>query len=369
MEMFQDQPQREEAPPGPFFRLSLVLYTLSALFCIGSTAFVWCYRKNTVVRLSQPYYLITMFLGAFLVASSGLFLVGSEWIDGDKSGDGNPRDALCCAWIWFFVLGTNLVYMALFGKLWRIQKVTKMKKNQAITVGQTIWPLRVMCLLNVAILVAWTVVDPPSYETFDGNNNYDNDNDNDSNETATEEAFVQGTCDFVQLPFFVPLQVVVFVSASLGLYMTHRTKDLPEELREGAKIFAVYAGHLLAFLVSGSLYWAGRFRHHPSVATMNASMLVATVCTSVSAVAPIALPKMHCVWYESRHGRLPEGTVRTIGRGTTRVGTVAAGGGTATAAPGTGGGGRAAEGVLPPPGDAVPGDPGEGPPGARSEEA
>jgi len=125
-----------------------------------------------------------------------------------------------------------------------------------------------------------------------------------------------GMCDFAQFEFFIPLQLSILFSASLGIWMTYQTRNLPHELTEGARIYHIYVSNLVTFVVFGSLYWIGRFI--PNLAMMNIAVLFATVFTSTTSVVPIIVPKMYYIWYERKHGHLPEG-VQTIGTGQTHV--------------------------------------------------
>jgi hypothetical protein len=281
-----------------FVITAFVSFSVAFLFCAGSAIFILCYRKKSIIMLSQPSFLIVMFSGAAMIAASGFYLVAAE-VNGD-TGSEEYLTAMCSLWIWTFVIGHNIMYMALFGKLWRIKKVTRVRRSQNITYHQTIWPLRVMTLVNIVLLTAWTVLDAPNYHKFVDKN----------------DAIVLGTCDFAQLSFFIPLQLIIFVSAFLGWWMTYKTKDLPQELNEEGRVFHIYFYHTVTFLVFGTLYWVGRFMLQLDM--MNIAILLATFFTSVTSVAPIIVPKIYYIWYEKKHGHLPEG-VQTLGRGSTHV--------------------------------------------------
>lgn len=285
------------APDWGFVVTSFFLTTLATLFCLGSAIFLVWHRNNSIISLSQPRFLGVAFLASTLVSASGYFLVGAH-LGGTSNKSDQRLTVVCSLCIWGFVLGHNIVYMALFGKLWRIQKVCRIRRHQTVTVQQTIWPLRVMVSINLCILIAWVVVDPPKYvelEKADG---------------------LVGTCDFVQLPFLIPIQILLMVSAFLGLWMTYKTKNLPGDLNDGGHIAFVYVGNMVAMVVCGSLYWAGFSLEDPTL--VNFGISLALFMTPVTTVAPIALPKMYYVWYQKKHNKLPEG-LGAIGHGQVHV--------------------------------------------------
>lgn len=155
-----------------------------------------------------------------------------------------------------------------------------------------------MVAINICILVAWAIIDPPVYvelEKGDG---------------------LVGTCDYIQPAFFVPIQILLGVSACLGLWMTHKTKNLPGDLNDGGQIANVYIGNIVAMVGTVTMYWVGVFLQDPTL--INLGISLAFSLTSITSVAPIALPKMYYIWYQKKYNTLPEG-VGTIGRGSIHV--------------------------------------------------
>ena len=304
-EILEDQQHRflnnnaviRSAPDWGFVATSFALTTLSTTFCLGSAIFLVYYRKNSIISLSQPRFLGVAFLASALVAASGYFLLGAH-LGGTTNKDDKRLTVACSLCVWGFVVGHNIVYMAYFGKLWRIQKVCRVRRHQTITVRQTIWPLRLTVAINICILVAWAIVDPPVYlelEKGDG---------------------LVGTCDYIQPAFFIPIQILLGVSACLGLWMTHKTKNLPSDLNDGGQIANVYIGNIIAMMGTVTMYWVGVFLQDPTL--INIGISLALSLTSITSVAPIALPKMYYIWYQKKHNKLPEG-VGVIGQGSVHI--------------------------------------------------
>jgi hypothetical protein len=290
-------------PSTAFMIFGLILYTIAFLFSIGSSIFVCCYRKNPIVAMGQPHFLIAIFTGACFMAASGYFWIAANIIhhsDYDDIDNNNLSNAMCIGWAWFLITGHTAIYMSLFGKLWRIKKVLQMRRGQTILVEHTIWPLRVAMLCNIMILISWTIIDPPKYVRID-------------NIDGTETI---GTCDFFQLPFFIPVSIIIVISAALMVWMAYKTRNLPDELSEGRGIWHISVSHSIFFLIFGTLYWFGRFI--PLLKAMNAGVLIGVFLTSMTTVGHLIIPRMYYIWYEKKYGHLPEG-VLTFGTGQTHI--------------------------------------------------
>ena len=290
-----DKSLTEESTDQPLAIFALVMLALATAFCAASAGFIVWYRKDPIITLSQPYFLAVEFLAAGTITMSGCLHASAKlWgTDDDPLLQATCRIVIIC-----FPLCYNIVYMALFGKLWRIKKVTRLRRNQTITIRQTIWPLRLMLVINISILVAWMLVDPPTYRRIE-----------------TDQGMV-GTCDFMNHTFFWAIQILLGIAMALSFWMTWMTKDLPDDLNDGGRIFSVFLGNAITTVFSGSLYWIGWSRLNPHL--MNTGIWSAMFFTSTTSIAPIAIPKMYHVWYRKKHGRLPEG-VGSIGQGSVHV--------------------------------------------------
>jgi hypothetical protein len=290
----------EESSDRAFVAIASVMFLLATLFCIGSIIFLVLNRKNPIVSLSQPRFLGISFSASATIASGGFFFLVALVVGSQNDASAENMGGMCYIFMLTLILGQNVVYMALFGKLWRVERVTQIRRNQTITVQQTIWPLRVVFAVNLGLLVTWIIVEPPQYVEIDFGG----------------ESI--GACDFNQWHFWIPTQSLLGISAVLGLWMTYKTRNLPGDLNEGGRIFHVFIGNVLTCCVAGPLYWVGYYSQPQNPHSMNAGLLFSAFFTSTTSVAPIVLPKMYYVWYEKKHGTLPEG-VGKIGRGQTHI--------------------------------------------------
>jgi hypothetical protein len=276
------------------------MFLLAMLFCIGSIMFLILNRNNPIVSLSQPHFLGISFSASAIIASGGFCFLVALVVGSENDASAEKMGIMCYINMLTLILGQNVVYMALFGKLWRIQKVTQIRRNQTITVEQTIWPLRVVFTINLGLLVTWIIVEPPQFVEIDfGGQSI-------------------GACDFHQWHFLVPTLCLLGMATFLGLWMTYKTRNLPGDLNEGGRVFHVFIGNVATGCLATTLYFVGTFSQPQNPHFMNAAIWFSAFFISTTSVAPIAIPKMYYVWYEKKYGKLPEG-VGNIGRGQTHV--------------------------------------------------
>jgi hypothetical protein len=285
--------------------ISIILSMIATVFCIISIIFVCWYKKNPIVKMAQPGFLFLILGGATSIAISPLFVIlpstSKRWRNHVF------LDTMCILFIWWFIInGFIFVYMGLFGKLWRIKKVTRIRRGlPPVKRWHTRWPLEVMRLLAVAITVTWTFLDPPTWKIFKKTTN---------NDSVIE---IVGYCSY-QLEYLAPLICITVLSAILGAGMGWQTRKLPEELSDGPRIFQIYCCHVVFTIVFGLLYLIGRLIGITSAMVFGVTLYCVSI--SASSVALIIVPKMYYIWHEHNHnGELPEG-VTMIGRGQTHIG-------------------------------------------------
>ena len=112
----------------------------------------------------------------------------------------------------------------------------------------TIWPLgRVVVLCNIMILILWTIIEPPKYCMY-----------------GLTISMVQRRSVHVILfnghsenPFLSLLLSVL--PALMVSVMAYKTRNMPDELSGGRRIWHISLSHYNFFLIFGTLYWFGRF--------------------------------------------------------------------------------------------------------------
>lgn len=93
--------------------LGLFLMSLALFISIGSGIWVFVYREDRIVKASQPEFLYLLCAGSTMVALSLLFI---SW-DEDKGMSQENLSAFCSVFPWLFVIGYQVMYLALFFKV------------------------------------------------------------------------------------------------------------------------------------------------------------------------------------------------------------------------------------------------------------
>lgn len=112
-----DGEQNYLSPEVRAFGLSIL--GLDWSLCLGNCPWVYCFRKHRVLAVSQPVFLYQLSLG---VATFVAPIFTLSW-DESFGWSEQQLSAGCTSSPWLIALGHTTVYMALFTKLWRINKV------------------------------------------------------------------------------------------------------------------------------------------------------------------------------------------------------------------------------------------------------
>ena len=102
---------------GNLATVGYVLCTIVMGASIGFLGWTWYYRKNQVVRASQPMFLIMICVGTLFMGSGIIPLT----IDDEKSQ--RAADIACMCEPWLTNIGFTTTFSALFSKTWRLNKI------------------------------------------------------------------------------------------------------------------------------------------------------------------------------------------------------------------------------------------------------
>lgn len=129
-----------------------------SILCICWTLY---YRGRDVVKSSQPFFLIQLCIGTFLMAASIIPMSFQE----PMSTHG--LDVSCMMVPWLFVIGFVISFSSLLSKSWRINKLfsngAKFKRVQ-VRVIDALFPLAILSAVNVTLLTLWTILSPMRWE-------------------------------------------------------------------------------------------------------------------------------------------------------------------------------------------------------------
>ncbi|KAG7342363.1 7 transmembrane sweet-taste receptor of 3 GCPR [Nitzschia inconspicua] len=220
--------------------LATVIFFL-AIYCVW---WVYVYRKERVVRASQPLFLVTIAFGSFLMAAT---IIPLSVDDGMASERG--CDIACMAAPWLFSVGFVTSFAALFSKLWRINKIFQSNRFQRVKVTEkdVLVPFAVLFVLNFAFLLAWTIWDPLVWDrkqADDFNNSYG-------------RCIGHGVAHIYLLSAIVIVDVIALVLACHQAFMARGISDEYSETKfiaiaVGGWLQVVLIGVPLMFLVAGN---------------------------------------------------------------------------------------------------------------------
>ena len=200
---------------------------------------------------------------------------------------------------WMGVVLTNTI---LFAKTYRVYKVTLFRKNQTIKPQNVLGPYIISVILSAIVLIALTVTKPLQFSTIVNLNNNN------------------GYCQCYGLQRLNIAMFTIDIIIGLGiLVLAWKVRNTNEEISEGRKIFIlIILGVVLdiAIILIFSLIWdiEDDARVDP--------FLIIGIILILKSLLPIwflICPRMYYVWYEYKHGHLPE-SITVPGIGHVRVG-------------------------------------------------
>jgi gamma-aminobutyric acid type B receptor len=197
-------------------------------------------------------------------------------------------DVACMLDIYLFSLGFSTTFAALFSKTWRINMVlANAKKFRRVTIRarDVLLPFTILTVLNMIILITWTIVAPLRWER----------------EVVEEDMFGQpiasrGTCllsvsssKSAETTFMCLLCAVNVTALLFSNYQSYRARKLPSEFNETLYL-AMTNLVILEGMVLGApiLFVVG---DDPTSFMLIRSLLVSIICLAV--LVPMFVPKFN----------------------------------------------------------------------------
>mmetsp|Transcript_42994 Transcript_42994/g.103963 ORF Transcript_42994/g.103963 Transcript_42994/m.103963 type:complete len:1227 (+) Transcript_42994:445-4125(+) len=149
-----------------------VMVAITWLLCFGFLGWIWFYRNDPVVNVSQKEFLVLICIGALISSSTIISLSFQAGSDDDTS----QASIGCTVAPFLYTIGWALQYSSLTAKTFRL--FTIMKNNQKmrrvkVTVREMSLIVVFVLVVDIAILVSWTVVSPLVYERSEESINVD----------------------------------------------------------------------------------------------------------------------------------------------------------------------------------------------------
>jgi gamma-aminobutyric acid type B receptor len=164
----------------------------------------------------------------------------------DKTDDQEALNAACMAVPWLVTLGFGIVFSALFSKLWRVHRLIRSSMRFSkvqVKIQDVLWPLSVLTLINVALLISWTVVAPLEYsrQWHDGTDPW--------NRHISSYGICKAAPGTNALPVQIVLIVINFSALLVANVQAFRTRRIKSVLSESKYIAITVASVMQAFLV------------------------------------------------------------------------------------------------------------------------
>ena len=146
--------------------LVFFLISLPAILLAGWVVF---HRNAPAVRVMQPFFLLMLCFGTFLVSMAVIPY-------GRDDTNTTNMDQACTATLWLTNVGMMLILSALFSKLWRISTIVHAANSfqrKTVTLKHALVPFATLMTLDLIILTTITILEAHAWkrEPLDGNEN------------------------------------------------------------------------------------------------------------------------------------------------------------------------------------------------------
>ena len=203
--------------------------------------------------------------------------------------------AVLLAWI-----GVVLINTVLFAKTYRVYKVTLFRRNQTIKPRNVLGPYIMSIILSATVLIALTVTSPIHYSTV-------------INVYSPMDSYNQCTgLKKINIAMFT-IDIIICLGMSV---LAWKVRNTDEEISESRKIFILI---ILGVVLDTAVVVINAFILEIEVTRINPFLItsIIPIIFILKSLLPIwflICPRMYYVWYEYKHGHLPESvTIPGIG--------------------------------------------------------
>ena len=206
--------------------IGYIFFTLTALTGLAFGFWVWYYRGTRVVKASQPTFLLMVAAG-IIIMSSGIIPLGFD--DSHGIGEGHAI-AICMSSPWLICTGFTVSFSALFSKTSRVNRIFKAGSGITrikISTRDVILQCCVLLLLNIVVLLCWTIFDPLTYTRSD----------NPGTDGWNRVISTSGTCQSEHVArYWVPLAAINLLSLCVANWQAYQARSLSSEFSESKYI-------------------------------------------------------------------------------------------------------------------------------------
>lgn len=143
---------------GGILAYGFAMASVTMLTAVGFALWAHVHRTSPVVRASQPFFLILICAGVFVLASS-IFPMAID--DGFASQE--ACDRACMAIPWLVAMGWSVLFAALYAKIRRVNLVISNAmafRSVKVSERDVMLPFAFLFTSNLILLTVWTVYDP-----------------------------------------------------------------------------------------------------------------------------------------------------------------------------------------------------------------
>lgn len=257
--------------------VGLTLMAVIMACSLGAVAWVALKRNTFVVKASQPPFLCLICFGTLIMASS----IVPMSID-DSIADQNGCNKACMATPWLLAIGFSVCFAALFAKIQRLNLMMKKAKRfrrVKVTAKDVLLPFVLLLVVNVILLLIWTLVDPLFWErTYQGRTEA-------GELESSGRCTTSGNAGLILLALIAVANIIAVILANVQAY---QTRELKSAYSESKYVGLAMASILQAFLIGVQLLFLSE--SSPTARYLVRSILVFVICMAV--LLFIFVPKM-----------------------------------------------------------------------------
>uniref|UniRef100_A0A7S4AFU2 G-protein coupled receptors family 3 profile domain-containing protein n=1 Tax=Pseudo-nitzschia australis TaxID=44445 RepID=A0A7S4AFU2_9STRA len=218
-----------------------ILCAGAMLLSIAFTLWIWLRRRTRVVRASQPFFLLLICLGCFIMASGIIPLQFDHQI-----ADLYKCTIACNAIVWQEIIGFGIVSSSVVCKTHRINVLMRNSARFSrikVTVRDTIKPVFILTSLNIILLSLMTALNPLTFEI----------------QIVRVDEFDRPLETYpycskkTSLCYLIPLVVLNMTSAIIAIYEAWRARKIATEFSESQYIFKALISILLVVFIGGPI--------------------------------------------------------------------------------------------------------------------
>jgi hypothetical protein len=188
-------------------------------------------RNDAIVKGAQPFFM-QLLCGGSILTSTAIFPL--SWDEGMGWSD-HQLDISCMMTPWFFFVGHIVMLSVMFTKLWRVDKLMQFRRHNKVTVRNVLGPLVALLVATLAILVAWTVLDPWTWDRV----------------TISEVPYeTYGECGNDRLWAFIgPLVGLLIFAEGASAFFAWKTANVHDDINDSNSIFFAICTHMQAWAI------------------------------------------------------------------------------------------------------------------------